>query len=355
MTKQIIDRDRMESLRNELGFKDPGIFEKSVYAFNLLGEVVRAYPGLVFKGGTSLLLHIFPPVRLSIDIDILLPVAEKERLSDRLARLAQDSQWFGDMEEDVRKGKNIPKAHFKFPFTSHFSKIQQYVLLDVVFTETPYGKLLQKDIAGHPMAFAGAGGIVTVPTVEGLLGDKLTAISPKTMGIPLVQDRTMEFMKQIVDLGELFKVVEDVEELNRSFLNTVTVENGFRQSAYTSEEIFDDIVEIAFRYSQSLLRGGSSVFEEIRLLNDGNTKVANHLRAKLNPKDIKVALARIAYVVSVLRQGKTGKLVKQVDMDAVKDFAFPDKFKVLERIKGAVPEAYFYWAMAVGVNGKDAA
>lgn len=64
------------------------------------------------------------------------------------------------------------------------------MLLDVVFTDAPYGKFLEKDIAGHPMAFSGAGGVVRIPSVEGLLGDKLTAISPKTMGIRLEQDRT---------------------------------------------------------------------------------------------------------------------------------------------------------------------
>jgi|GEM_PF-5000163 len=43
MVKQMPDRSRMESLRKELGFKDPGIFEKSVYAFNLLNELPRVY------------------------------------------------------------------------------------------------------------------------------------------------------------------------------------------------------------------------------------------------------------------------------------------------------------------------
>lgn len=125
MAKRVIDQDRMKSLMKELGFKDPGIFEKSVYAFNLLSEVVRLYPSLVFKGGTSILLHISPPARLSIDIDILLPVSERAGLLARLEQLARDSEWFGEVEEDVRKGKDIPKAHFKFPFTSQFSKIQQ--------------------------------------------------------------------------------------------------------------------------------------------------------------------------------------------------------------------------------------
>jgi len=351
MEKRQIDVHRIEALRKELGFKDPGIFEKSVYALNLLSEVLRAYPGLVFKGGTSLLLHIYPPVRLSIDIDILLPVAEKEGLFDRLARVAQDSQWFGDMEESVRKGKDIPKAHFKFPFRSHFSKIQQYVLLDVVFTEAPYGRLEQKNLADTPMAFAESGGVVTVPTVNGLFGDKLTAMSPKTMGIPLVQDRAMEVMKQIIDLGSLFMVVDDLEELNRSFLKTVAVENGFRNSAYTNEDIFSDIWELAFRYSQSRLRGGNNTFEEIGLLIDGNAKVANHLRERFNPDEIKIAFARIVYVISVLRKGDRTGLARQVDMGAVEGYVFPEKYKVFEKLKVTVPEAYFYWAMAVGSSG----
>lgn len=70
MAKQILDLNKLESLRKKLGFKDPGIFEKCVYAFNLLSDVLKVYPNLVFKGGTSILLHVFPPVRLSIDIDI---------------------------------------------------------------------------------------------------------------------------------------------------------------------------------------------------------------------------------------------------------------------------------------------
>ena len=348
MEKKQIDVHRIEALRKELGFKDPSIFEKSVYALNLLSEVLRVYPGLVFKGGTSLLLHIFPPVRLSIDIDILLPVAEKEGLSDRLSQMARNSQWFGDMEEDVRKGKNIPKAHFKFPFKSHFSKILQYVLLDVVFMETPYGRLEQKDLADTHMAFMEPGGLVNVPTVNGLFGDKMTAMSPKTMGIPLVYDRAMEVMKQIIDLGSLFTVVDDIEELNRSFLRIIEVENGFRNSAYTNEDIFGDIWELAFRYSQSRLRGGNNTFEEIGLLIDGNAKVANHLRARFSPDEIKIAFARIVYMISVLRRGDKAGYVRQVDMRAVEGYVFPEKYKVLEKLKVTVPEAYFYWALAVG-------
>ena len=35
-------------------------------------------------------------------------------------------------------------------------------------------------------------------------------------------------------------------------------------------------------------------------------------------------------------------------MRAVEGYVIPEKYKVLEKLKVTVPEAYFYWAMAVG-------
>ena len=63
----MFDKQIIEKLRHDLGFKDPGIFEKAVYALNLLPSLLEAYPCLIFKGGSSLLLHRYPPVRLSIE------------------------------------------------------------------------------------------------------------------------------------------------------------------------------------------------------------------------------------------------------------------------------------------------
>lgn len=47
----MLDKQRIEELRHNLGFKDPGIFEKTVYALNLLPFLIEAYPDLIFKGG----------------------------------------------------------------------------------------------------------------------------------------------------------------------------------------------------------------------------------------------------------------------------------------------------------------
>ncbi|MBU2034516.1 MAG: nucleotidyl transferase AbiEii/AbiGii toxin family protein [Candidatus Omnitrophica bacterium] len=350
MAKQIPDRNRIESLRKELGFKDPGIFEKSVYAFNLLNELLRVYPKLIFKGGTSIFLHIFPPARLSIDIDILLPVKERAGLKDALVRMGSESEWFDAVKEDPRGGK-IPKAHYKFQFTSQFSKVPQYVLLDVVFTEHPYKKLVEKDISKLPLVFSGSDVVVRVPTPEGLLGDKMTAVSPKTMGIPLNKKRAMEVLKQVIDLGELFDIASDIDDMRQSFLNTAQQENGFRGTSYSIDEVLDDVTDIAFKYSQSLLRGADNSFPEIMLINDGLGKVGNHLREKIDQQDIKTAFAKIVYMASVLKGKVNPRFVKNVDLSLIQGMALPEKYKILEKLKIISPEAYFYWVSAVGTNG----
>ena len=350
LMKKKPDINRLESLRKELGFKDPGIFEKAVYAFDLLGELLDIYPKLVFKGGTSILLHIFPPVRLSIDIDVLLPVKERTGLKDELIKMATASEWFDTVKEDIRGGK-IPKAHYKFYFTSQFSRVPQYVLLDIVFTEHSYKNLLKRDISKIPLVFFDSSAVVRIPTPEGLLGDKMTAVSPNTMGIPLNEKRSMEVLKQIIDLGELFNIANDVDDFRQSFISTAEQENGFRGTSYSMDEVVDDIIDIALKYSQSLLRGADNSFPEITLINDGLGKVSNHLRKKIGQQEIKVALAKIVYMAVILKGSKPTKIVKKVDLSLIEGKKIPEEYKILERLKAVNPEAYFYWVLAIGKKG----
>ncbi len=349
MTKQTPDLNRMESLRKEAGFKDPGIFEKTVYAFKLLAELLKIYPNLVFKGGTSILLHIFPPIRLSIDIDVLLPVKERTGLKDELIKMATASEWFDTVKEDIRGGK-IPKAHYKFYFTSQFSRVPQYVLLAIVFTEHSYKNLLKRNISKIPLVFFDSSAVVRIPTPEGLLGDKMTAVSPNTMGISLNEKRSMEVLKQIIDLGELFNIANDVDDFRQSFNSTAEQENGFRGTSYSINEVVDDTLDIAFKYSQSLLSGADNSFPEIAFINDGLGKVSNHLRKKIGQQKIKIALSKIVYMTAMLKSSKSMKIVKTVDASLIEGINLPEKYKILERLKVVNPEAYFYWVLGVGVK-----
>ena len=290
---------------------------------------------------------MFPPVRLSIDVDIILPVKERTGLKDALIKMASKSEWFDAVEEDIRGGR-IPKVHYKFQFTSQFSRIQQYILLDVIFSENPYKKLVKKELSNFPLVFFDSNEVVRVPTPEGLLADKMTAVSPNTTGIPLNKKRSMEVLKQVIDLGELFSIVNDINDARGSFLNVAQQENDFRGTSYSIKEIAGDITNIAFRYSQSLLKGADNSFPEISFINDGLGKLSNHLRKKIGQQEIKIALAKIVYMADVFKDSNPVKIVKKVDSSLIKGRKLPEEYKILERLKVVNPEAYFYWILGVG-------
>ena len=42
---------------------------------------------------------------------------------------------------------------------------------------------------------------VQTPTLEGLLGDKLAAFAPNTIGVPYGAGKSMEIIKQLFDIG----------------------------------------------------------------------------------------------------------------------------------------------------------
>lgn len=51
--------------------RDPGLIERTLYAFGLLEALAKVGLPFTFKGGTSFLLLLEKPMRLSTDIDIV--------------------------------------------------------------------------------------------------------------------------------------------------------------------------------------------------------------------------------------------------------------------------------------------
>lgn len=92
--------------------RDPVLIERVIYAFGLLEALTKVKLPFIFKGGTSLMLLLKKPGRLSTDIDI---IVEPGTDIDEYIRQASVIFPFISQEETVRKGKNnIVKRHFKF-------------------------------------------------------------------------------------------------------------------------------------------------------------------------------------------------------------------------------------------------
>jgi len=190
--------------------------------------------------------------------------------------------------------------------------------------------------------------VVTIPTVEGLFGDKLTASAPKTLGLKLPEGRDMEFLKQVIDLGTLFDLVSSVDEIKKAFEKAVYQENAFRGTKFTSENVIDDILDVAWKYSQWLVKGADNSFEEINLINRGLGRIGNHLVGSVDAASLKAMFGKIAYILRLIKDGEKGTIIKNADISLLENTRFNDKHAILERLKGINSEAYFYWALGVG-------
>ena len=124
--------------------KDPSLLERVIYAFGLLEALVKSGLPFIFKGGSSLMLIMDYPQRLSTDIDIIVaPDIDIEKYILTASKIFP----FKRYEEQIRKGNNqIEKRHFKFIYDSILRDTEFYILLDVVFSEIPYARTMTVEI-----------------------------------------------------------------------------------------------------------------------------------------------------------------------------------------------------------------
>ena len=228
------------------------ILEKMIYAFHLLEQLKINGLDFVFKGGTSLVLLLEEESRFSIDIDIVCstPRADLEVILNKVIESSRFTRWKLDEHRSYKPG--IPKAHYRFSFDSsrHGSGA---ILLDILREDTYYPELCEIPIATKWIETEG-NIKVTVPTIDSITGDKLTAFAPATIGIPFFKGSvrksfTMDICKQIFDLGRLFERIGNVEKVAISFKKIAEREIEYRQGEerfrdLTPEMVLNDTIRI---------------------------------------------------------------------------------------------------------------
>ena len=120
----------IQKQRTLLGRADPTLIEKTIYAFELLGQLCENHLNFVFKGGTCLLLILPGFRRLSIDVDIVTQ-ASAGNFAKIFDECIKESPFFRWME-DPRTAIHIPKKHFKFFFIP-LSTIERIMYCSMLF------------------------------------------------------------------------------------------------------------------------------------------------------------------------------------------------------------------------------
>jgi len=180
----------------------------------LLEELRKSKLDFIFKGGTALMFMFNKPGRLSIDIDIILH-PEIHNLEEIFSEIVENSNFIRCELQNRSNKTGIEKAYYKFFYnpTHKTHSGEEYILLDILFEQNPYNKLIETEINSYFLKLKDEPLKVFTPSFDDILGDKLTAFAPKTTGVPFFKGEhsmSMEIVKQLYDIESLFDAFSDI-------------------------------------------------------------------------------------------------------------------------------------------------
>ena len=278
--------------------KDPALIERVLHAFGLLEAITGVGMPFIFKGGTCLMLLLDHPMRLSTDIDII--VKPGTHIEDYINRAAEIFP-FKSQEEQVRVGKNkIEKRHFKFTYESPITGKDIYILLDVIFEENHYKHLVEKEIKNDLLMTEGENLKVKIPSINCILGDKLTAFAPHTTGILLNTGKDMEVMKQMYDVHTLLNKFDDFDEMISTYNSIIDQEIAYRGTHIDRNDVLDDTYAAAL----CIASRGKTNWEEYRYYVNGIRSLRSHLfEENYSPEIAARKAAKSLYLTTCIKKG----------------------------------------------------
>ncbi|MDH5365568.1 MAG: nucleotidyl transferase AbiEii/AbiGii toxin family protein [Cyclobacteriaceae bacterium] len=325
---------------------DKILVEKVIRALMLLEGLVKQNLDFVFKGGTALMLILDSSKRLSIDIDIII-----EKVPNNLEEIFEillEEQGFTRFELQKRVNlSSIHKKHYKF-FYQPIHKTQaaeESILLDVLLEKVGYTKINEVSINSKFVISDDKNPIqVKVPSIEDILGDKLTAYAPNSTGIPYFKGETsmsMEIMKQLYDVGNLVDIAEDGARVKKTFENFVSTELKYRNlSKLTVGDVLDDI----YQTSLCLVSRGADGKGDFDHLQTGIQRVSRFIFSESFHIDRAITFASKAAYLSILIKFNNTKIEKYKNPAIMEEWTIGKPFwSRLNRLKKSNPEAFFYW------------
>lgn len=243
-----------------------------MFAFGLLEALVRVGMPFIFKGGSSLLLLLDHPQRLSTDIDIIVePDVDVHEFIAKASIIFP----FKRYTEQVRTGRNnIVKRHFKFYYDSPLLNREFHIILDILYEKNNYSSLVRRKIQNEFLIVDNDQEYCTIiPTANCILGDKMTAFAPHTTGIPINAQKDLEIMKHFFDIATLIEIMDDFSEVKATFNSIVMQEIGYRGLNLTGKDVLKDTIRAAI----CIIGNGMFDPAEFPIFMQGTKAVSNHI------------------------------------------------------------------------------
>lgn len=326
---------------------NPPVLEKMIHALSLLQQLKVHGLEFTFKGGTSLVLLLSKARRFSVDIDIITTQTreEIETILDKVVVNSHFNKWALQDKRSYKEG--VPKAHYEFDYESSLNQSAHFILLDILFEQTHYPKLLSLPIQSEWIESEEILE-VAVPSIESILGDKLTAFAPNTVGILYGKDKEQEIIKQLFDIGCLFDEVQKVEDVALSFEKVGKKEINYRELEIGLSDIMDDIFTTSLliaKRTKNTVEPDKTRFTELTI---GIRRFEGFLIAEnFKIEDAILAAGKTAYLAKRLNNKDHSPIEKFSGQDISK-LEITGELNFLNKLKKSRDKAaFFYWYRAL--------
>lgn len=343
-----------EWIRSILSKKDysranPPVLEKMIYALALLEKLTENGLEFTFKGGTSLVLLFNNFRRFSTDIDII-TTKNKVEIETHLSQITENSVFNAyKLDKERSNANDIPKAHYSVFFNSAFNKdTVASVTLDILYEANPYPQIIERQILCNWLKTAEPYLNVKLPDIDSILGDKLTAFAPNTIGIPYYRSgnsMNTEIIKQLFDISNLIDNTANIKNINDSFNNIVANQIKYRNKTLSKSDIYDDIFHtsiIIAKRDNNKEEPDKTYFSELQkgIISFNQFLATGSFRIE----DAIIASAKATWITSILKTQKFDAFIKYNPVLDLTDFSITNlEYNFLNRFKRTNKEAFYYW------------
>lgn len=343
--KDEITLDWLHQVSKKYRNVDKILVEKTIRALLLLEGLAKQKIDFVFKGGTALMLHFNSTKRLSLDIDIVIS-KEIPNFETHLDSIVSEQGFLRKELQQRNAQSTIKKEHYKFFYNPlhKTNQTEEYVLLDVLYENVNYSHLISIPVQSDFVPVENEPETVFVPSLEDMLGDKLTAFAPNTTGIPYFKHGNsmgMEIIKQLYDIAQLADIVTDIEIIKKTFSAFAKTELTYRNCTDKTEiDVLNDIYQSALCI---VSRGtdGNGNFEELQ---KGIQRISGMIFSEGYHIEKAITQAsKAAYFSTLIRYNAT-KIDKFDNPLQMKGWIITEPLdSKLNKLKKSNPEAFFYW------------
>lgn len=351
--KQCLTLEWINAKRTLYQKADPSIMERVIFALYLLEQLTLSELPFVFKGGTSLILLLNNPQRFSIDIDIIVPVHIKQpQIEAQLSKILEDGV-FIRYELDNRRSfqTGIPKAHYRFIYSSEVTNKEQEILLDILFEDTHYSVLIQKTITSDWIKHQEPISTVTLPDINSITGDKLTAYAPNTIGILYNKQKEREIIKQLFDVGTLFDQIDNLQTLKTAFTAIANTEITYSKNPnWSINDVLDDIIETGLILANRDKQPNSSDQAKYKELETGIKQFNYFLfTGSFRVEEAQTASAKAAYLAAIIKTNYDGNFNRFDTSLSLSSYLIEHpSYNFLNRKLKHVPHgALYYWHQTI--------